>query len=256
MTALHKLQQACERAFVHGEAAPLLAGLIDNHIPAATRVKVYQNNARETYRKTLLASYPVIERLVGDACFRSLAHKYMTQHGSGSGDLQGFGREFAKFLDGEYGHSEFDYLGDVARLEWAVEQALLAPRGDTLDFAALARVGADALPGLQFTLSPSLRLIASRYPILSIWRVNQEGVSEQIDLAAGPQYVAVRREAGDAAMYAIAPVAYELACLLRDGASLGDASASLSAETQSELGDALQALVSSGCVCGFSLAAT
>ena len=93
MSALRKLQRDCERAFAGGEVEPLLPALVDHAIPAATRVKVYQNNATETFRKTLASSYPVVERLVGDACFRSLAAAYARLSPSTNADLQHFGTD-------------------------------------------------------------------------------------------------------------------------------------------------------------------
>ena len=75
MSSLRSLQERSYRAFLLGDAEPLVPELMSREIPAPISIQVYQNNARETYRKALEASYPVVERLVGEECFRGLAHK-------------------------------------------------------------------------------------------------------------------------------------------------------------------------------------
>ena len=68
---------------------------------------------------------------------------------------------------------ELGYLPDVARLEWAIDQANIAADAAPFDLSALASVAPDALGEMRFQLHPSARLIASPYPVLRIWQVNQ-----------------------------------------------------------------------------------
>ncbi|WP_428097468.1 putative DNA-binding domain-containing protein [Candidatus Rariloculus sp.] len=253
MSTLHRLQLDCERAFRGGDAAPLLPALAGNAIPAATRIEVYRNNAREICRKALANTYPVVEQLVGDACFRSLARKYLDAHPSTSGDLQHFGREFAGSLDEAYARSQFSYLGDVARLELAIEEALLAPESGTLDLKALAGVPPDRLGDVKFTPAPSFRLVGSAYPVLSIWRSHQPDGEERVDLARGAEHVAVRRVGDDVEMRLIGHAAFKLGRALNGGASLTQAWARLSDEVRENLSDALESLTLAGGVSHFSV---
>ena len=173
MNSLRSLQDQCYRAFLLGDAEALLPELVSREIPAPISVQVYQNNARETYRKALLASYPVIERLVGEDCFRGLAQKYMRDYPSTSGDLQNFVVAFPKFLFELYGDSDFAYLPDVARLEWAAEEVQLAGESERIDLDALSRLDPGRYANVRFSRSKSARLVCSPYPILSIWKTNQ-----------------------------------------------------------------------------------
>ena len=253
MNALHRLQRDCEHAFRGADAAPLLPELVGNAIPAATRIEVYRNNAREICRKALANTYPVIEQLVGDACFRSLAREYLDGHPSTSGDLQHFGREFPATLDALYSESEYRYLGDVARLELAIEAALLEPEAGTFDLDALADLPPDRLGDAIFTPAPSLRLVGSRFPLLSIWRANQPGAEESVDLARGAEYVAVRRVGDEVEMRLIDRAAYILGRALNGGASLSQVWDELPDDVREILPGALKALSLAGGLARFSL---
>lgn len=255
MSALHRLQRDCERAFRGADAAPLLPALVGNAIPAATRVEVYRNNAREICRKALGNTCPVVEQLVGDACFRSLALRYLDEHPSTSGDLQHFSREFPAVLDTLYAESEYGYLGDVARLELAIESALLAPEAGTLDLEALAGVPADRLGDVVFSTAPSLRLVESRYPVLSIWRAHQTQGETTVDLAAGAECVAVRRVGDEVELRLIERPALELGRALDGRASLTQLWDELPNDVRDKLTDALKSLAIAGGLSHFSLPA-
>jgi hypothetical protein len=252
MNSLRELQRLCERAFLRDDSGPLLAYLGSDRIPASARIEVYQNNARETFRKTLARAYPVIERLVGVACFRGLAAMYMREHPSRSGDLQNFGAAFADFLDGQYGSTEFRYLGDVARLEWAIEEALLEPLCAPLSLVALGTIDPEHYATLIFETVPSLRLVGSDYPVLSIWRANQNEAAEEVDLAQGGEQLALRRTDGDVEMRRLEPATFALACCLARGMTLADSCSSLPPDA--DLQTALGALITGGYLKRFSFA--
>ena len=92
MPSLRELQQNAYRAIVLEDDA---RGRGLN----VSRLSVYRNNARETFRKTLAATYPVVRRLVGEQCFRGLARSYSHDFPSRSGDLGRYGAELATLLE-------------------------------------------------------------------------------------------------------------------------------------------------------------
>ena len=133
MPSLRDVQLRCRRAFMAGEAAALGGLLVPNTNGSRPGIDVYRNNARETFRLALAASYPTTEKLVGAACFAGLASKYLQAHASSEPDLQAFGERFPEFLGRCYSNSAYSYLPDVARLELATEQVLLEPEAAPLD---------------------------------------------------------------------------------------------------------------------------
>ncbi len=89
---------------------------------------------------------------------------------------------------------EFDYLADVARLEWLIQEALLAADHAPLDLAKLAALDPGAYDELRFELHPTLRLFSSPYPALRIWEANAHAAEpEPIDLGSGAVRMAVMR---------------------------------------------------------------
>ncbi len=257
MSSLRSLQEQCYRAFLRGDAEPLLAELVSRKIPAPISIQVYQNNARETYRNALRASYPVVERLVGEDCFRGFALQYMRNYPSTSGDLQDYGAALPDFLAELYTASEFAYLPDVARLEWAVEEVQLNRESEPLDLVALSHVDSGRRADVRFRRSASARLICSPYPILSIWTTNQPGQEAEVDLRSGAEHVVVRRHAGSVELNLIDSVASSLAAHLDDAATFGEAAKALDSEFADEpnydLAAALQLLASTGLLAGFTL---
>lgn len=224
MFALREIEERAYRAIMLSATDCFADFVVDDRIPAESRIEVYRNNAREGFAKTLASTYPVIKRLVGDACFRSLARQYMVRHPSRSGDLQSFGLWFPSYLVVCYGDSEFDYLVDVARLEWACEEVRTAGVSSSLDPARLADVSASRYAELRFSLSPAHRVVSSRYPVLAIWRSNQpDGPDDRIDLGAGGEQVLVVRNRDDIELHPVSAAFAAFVLALGDGAPLGDA---------------------------------
>ncbi|MGI9260157.1 MAG: HvfC/BufC family peptide modification chaperone [Gammaproteobacteria bacterium] len=260
MNSLRDLQERCYRAFLHGEGELIVDDLVDGTIPPSVSIQVYQNNARETYRKALAASYPVIERLVGDDCFRGIARKYMRDNPSVSGDLQNYGAAFPRSLFELYAETEFAYLPDVAALEWAMEEVQLEEETTPLDLTALTEVDPTDYPALRFSLSNSARLIVSRFPVLSIWRSNQPGSDTSVNLDSGSQHVVISRSANDVALVPVGAFAAALASQLNVGATLEVAIESLAESTAEDdapvIGEAVQELTSARLLGGFELSSS
>jgi len=198
MPSLRELQSGVMRALLDGEpdgALPLIAarGIAPKH-----RLDVYANNARANFIESLISSYPAVRRLVGEDYFRQCARGFHTRHPSLSGDLQSAGAGFAKHLSELHGDDEFRYLSEVARLEWLVEESLLAADHGPLDLAKLQRVPAAGYDDLRFCLHPSARLFASKYPCVAIWEANvgSDAEPELIDLGGGPDRALLVRSRG------------------------------------------------------------
>jgi len=198
MPSLRELQSGVMRALLDGEpdgAVPLIAarGIAPKH-----RLDVYANNARTGFIESLISSYPAIRRLVGEDYFRRCARGFHARHPSLSGDLQPAGTKFAQYLSELHGDDEFRYLSEVARLEWLIQETLLAADHGPLDLAKLGLVLPDDYDDLRFHLHPSARLFASQYPCVSIWEANvgSDAEPEMMDLGAAPDRVLLVRTGG------------------------------------------------------------
>lgn len=197
MPSLREVQQGFGEAIARGDFRAIAPHVVPNGLDPAARLRIYRNNHRETSVVALRSTYPVIERLVGAEYFRQAVFDYLAEHPSRSGCLDFLGQHWPSFLARRFEDTAYAYLADVARLEWACHEVLMASDHPPLDLEKLRAVPADRYPSLVFLLHPAVRLVESRYPVLRIWRANQpeSDASEQIHLDE-PERVLLTR-AGD-----------------------------------------------------------
>jgi hypothetical protein len=254
MLSLRELQERAYRAIVLEEDG-VLAPTGAPHT-RRTGLEVYRNNARETYHKTLAATYPVVRRLVGELCFRGLARSYLREFPSRSGDLAHYGAELPTLLEIHYRDSSFAYLADVARLEWACAEVESAADSLPFDVLDLARVAPAECATLRFTLRSAVRLLSSRFPIFAIWEANQVQDVRSVALAAGGEHVLVTRARGGIELYRLDAGTFAFARSLADGESLADAcDAGAAAAAGFAPAAALETLAHLGVLAGFRLPA-
>ena len=195
MPALRELQLHVMDALLSGGLAPVTELIAAPDARAERRFRVYTNTVQANFRDALQSTYPAVRRLVGEDYFRQTAREFQRHHPSRSGDLAHCGQGFPNFLAQLHPDDGFSYLADVARLEWLIQEALLAAEHASLDLDSLARVPPAAYDGLRFELHPALRLFESRYPALAIWEVNVGSDAEPptIDLRSGGNLIAIAR---------------------------------------------------------------
>ncbi|MFC0250745.1 MNIO family bufferin maturase [Massilia consociata] len=144
---------------------------------AVARLALYRGNLVAGWERALADAYPVVRRLVGEEFFAGLARAYGKAAPSQDPDLAGFGLRLAGFLEGFAPAAAFPYLPDVARLEWAVHCAYLAPGLESgiapLGIDVLAQLAPEALDAARFTLHPSAALLRSRWATVPLWHAHQ-----------------------------------------------------------------------------------
>jgi hypothetical protein len=90
------------------------------------------------------------------------------------------------------------HVAEVARLEWAREEAYYAPDAPPLSVADLAAIPITRYAELRFELHPTLRLIRSTGPVFVLWQAAIDASPDGISAAlrkAGPEQVLVVRPA-------------------------------------------------------------
>lgn len=218
-------------------------------IEARARMAIYRNNLREGFRKALALEFPVIERLVGEDYFRQLTLSFLTEHPSRAGDLHPIGEPFAQFLHGRFEATPYAYMTDVATLEWAYQQSLIAADVPPFDVATLRDIPPEAYGQLRFSLHPACGLVRSPYPIVRIWAVNQPEASgdEVVDLSVGADFVLIRRAAEGVEMRRIAAADFAVLHAFSQQALLADALERARAlDPEFDPGEALRRFISLG----------
>jgi hypothetical protein len=108
--------------------------------------------------------------------------------------------------------SSHPYLRDVARVEWAINEAGHAPDAPAIDVDAAAGLIAVGFADLGLRLHPSCRLVASPFPVHRIWQVHQWPCSERepVDLAAGGVCLLVHRRDDEVGWIELPPAGFAL----------------------------------------------
>ncbi len=225
--------------------------------PSEGRLQLYQNNVRANFADSLRSTYPAVWRLVGEDYFRQAALQFQRSHPSRSGDLTHVGRGFPEYLAALHGDDGYRYLGDVARLEWLCQEALLGAEHAPLSIERLRAVAPSDYDALRFELHPTLRLYQSPYPALSIWEANvaNEAEPELIDLRAGADRLALMRRALKLTVLALSGGEFAFLTAIERGAAFGEAIASAGAcEQEFDAGEALRRFIAVEAIVDFATA--
>ena len=243
MLALLDLQLRFAAALFDGDDEPIAAHIVADGLDAAERIDIYRNNLREGFIQALGLGFPVIERLVGTDYFRQLVLEFQRAHPSRAGNFQRIGLPFAAFLRERFAATEYTYLSDVAALEWAHEEVLIAADAEPIAVDALRAIDPADYEHLRFELHPACKLVQSAYPIIRIWRANQPDATagEVIDLSEGSENVLVLRTPGDIEFHRLPAGDFAALETFARGLALGEAlEAGRSRDARFDLGAALR----------------
>jgi len=222
--------------------------------PAGRNLAVYRATVSANYRAAMAATYPVVRLIVGGAFFDTAVDAYTAAFPSTGGDLNVYGGRFGDWLAAYPYAVHLPYLADVARLEWAIDEAARAADCDATParvLDALSRATADSVPMLH----PSARLVASRHPVWRIWHVHQPGYSGDmaVNLDDTDERVIVHREANAIAVERVPPAEWTFLEALRAGAALGIAlERALAHDDAFDLAPTLSRRVQDGTIVGVS----
>ncbi len=171
MRSTPELERAFARALLD-VGAQVPAGVAGKTEPCrARRFGVYRNNVYASLIDVLAGRFPVVARLVGEEFFRAMARAFVEQAPPRSPVLLYYGEGFPDFVAGFEAARSVPYLADMAALEWARHAAYHAADATPLPLAELAAATERAGEAV-FVLHPSLRLVRSLYPVVTIFELH------------------------------------------------------------------------------------
>lgn len=246
--ALGELQRQFVREILYRDSTGLHSQVVVNGLDPQRRLAIYRANARENVAQALEAAYPLLLCCMGRDEFRRLAWAYQQAHPSPSGNLFHLGARLPGFLGDHLPGTEDEHLIDVARLEWVIQEALVAADGPaTLDLAALAAVPAERQAHVRFLLHPSVRLLRTRYGVFGPWEARQAGRPVAPPVPAA-EYLLVRRQADGIQLQRLGPDDFAWLSALEPGAALAQ-----SGDEQGDSGSLLVRWVGAGVITAFAL---
>jgi hypothetical protein len=250
MPSLRELQSSFAAAVFSGnEAAGEFLSCCTGS-QAARGLQAYRNSVLANLAGAVRTTYPVLQRIVGQAFLDAAIRHYVLERPSTSGDLNAYGGDFDAFIAAYEPAAELPYLPDVARLEWQVQCLYGMADAPAQDLALLATTQPEHWGDLHFRLDPAHAVLASRWPLARIWEVNQPGHDGnfQVDFDI-PQTVLVhRRPAGTVVEHLDEGVCALIQALAAD-ATLAEAVDQAARHEAFELQPALQRFVTNGLIC-------
>jgi len=136
------------------------------------RFAVHRNNMIASLLQTLAARFPAAAKIVGPEFFNAMGRAFVAAHPPRSPMLACYGDEFPDFIDAFAPARDVAYLADVARIEAARTRAYHAADAPPVSAAAFAALPAEATDAIRLELHPSVEIIRSRHPIVTIWAMN------------------------------------------------------------------------------------
>jgi hypothetical protein len=191
-------QQALLAALRSGDVDVLPLGLREKGGHAARGLEAYRANAEWIAERALATSFGTVRALVGEESFARLAAEFWLAQLPVRGDLGEWGDAFAGWLDVHPALAMWPYIGDSARLDWAMhcnERAADA----AFDAASLSLLGSTDPALLRLRLMPGTTLLRSAWPIAAIHAAHQvEG--DEAERAFEAVRVAIVAKLGDEVM--------------------------------------------------------
>lgn len=223
-----------QKSFAAGLLSPgidLPEGVVDpDGRPAPKRYAVYRNNVTVSLIEAIVAGYPAVQALVGEAFFRAMARQFVRSHPPCSPLLMDYGAGFAEFIENYAPARPLPFLPDVARLERAWLDAFHSADAVPLAANRLAGLGEADLARSRLVAHPATRLVVSRFAVFDLWRAGR-GMRDIADIDPG---------LAQAALVVRPEVVVDVLGLSRGGASFA-ARLMAGADPVSAAGDALAA---------------
>lgn len=133
----------------------------------------YRGNGLAHARNALRVQFPTVFAMLGDGAFDALCAHYWRACPPRRGDLAWVGEELPEFVETRQALDEWPWLGDCARLDWAVWQiAGAAPA--RLNEDDLRRLAASDPQKLRLQLASGVRRVASAWPIVTLYLTHHE----------------------------------------------------------------------------------
>jgi hypothetical protein len=211
------------------------------------RFAVHRNNMVAGLVKTLAARFPAVVKIVGVEFFDVMARAFVLAHPPRSPLLACYGDAFPNFIDAFAPVREVAYLADVARIEAARTRAYHAADAAPVGADAFAALAIEAASTIRLELHPSVEIIRSPHPIVTIWAMNSGSRPlAPIENWCGEDALVARPHL-EVEVHLLPPGGAEFLLALAAGRSLGEAAQdALDARPQFNLTDNLAGLIGCG----------
>jgi hypothetical protein len=236
--------------------APIPQGIVGpTHERDIKRFNVYRNNVFVGLIEALKAAFPAVCRIVGDEFFSAMARVHAALEPPASPVMLEYGATFPVFIEAFELARSVPYLADVARLERAWVEAYHAAESTPIALHELGAIDAARLPHVSFALHPSLRVVRSPFPVVTLWQMNIDGgVPAATDIFRGGEQALVIRPDAEVEVRQVTPGAAILIERLARGATVAvAASAAHDTDPGFDLAQTLSELFAVNAITGWQI---
>ena len=197
---LAELQKQFVASLIDADKAVLNSICSKGDLKPAERIDIYRTNVRTLHVSVLMNVFPVCEKILGENYFKQIAIKYVKENPSYSYDLNHYGDRFPHYLQQLIGQrlelAEYQYLGDLAQLEWQIQEVYFSADKVKLNMPILQKKSAEKAGEMVFTLQSCVSILDSNYPIAELWYMHQsdESIQKETIIDDEHQYLCVYRE--------------------------------------------------------------
>ena len=206
-----------------GHFVPLF-DMEENSEEAVDRFAIYRNNVILSLSEAIADTFPVVKRLIGDACFSAAAVAFVRKYPPTKPSLLFYGEGFINFIKEYPACIKLGYLSDIAQLEWNYIRAFHAKDIPLLDNESLQQIAPESLGDTAFEIHPSVQLMQSDWPIDTIWEENLKQDVATIDLESFSKCkLLVYRQELQVQVVNLAPECFHFLLALTNGNTIIDA---------------------------------
>ena len=259
MLSLRELQTQFSFAMLAGRCERATEWILPDDVSVESRLDVYRNTIFVSLKDALKEIFPAICRVVDERFFLYAAYEFIKAHPPTQPCLSVYGEQFPRFLADFTPSRHLLYLPDLARVEWLLHRASVAPNITPLSLSSIASMAPEDLPSLVFQFAPSTEFLRSPWPVDRIWRTNRVGsdCEEVVDLGSGSVCLEVGRIGDEIGFHRLSPSAYCFRTALHAGSSLESAvDAALETDPGFDFNREIVALLGEGGVASVSVSPT
>lgn len=263
------LLQDIENAFdalMLGDEAKLKDRLKEIPIGPAVGVTVYRQTSLSALVSAVSETYSTCRHILGDDYFHQCATTYCQLYPMVHHDLNLYGADFTGFLTelttSRPELASLQFLTDLSRLEWALNEAFFASQKLPFDMENFAALTDDERDRLLLELSPDVRLMHARSNVKEIYEFHliEENINNELpfEVTAGDFYYLIHRGTKEAHYQLnvdeLDVFEFEFLTAIKDEMSFHDLCESFTREVEGELQPPpFGAFISRGIINGFQI---
>jgi hypothetical protein len=158
------------------------------------RWRIYRDGYLIRLAEAIENDYAAIKRILGDGAFASLCSRYLAAFPPSSHDIGRSGVNLPEFLVTDALTSDLPFLPDLARFEWAMTEAVVAPDSPTCRSDTLVELAPELLLDLVISPCPGSVVIRSEWPLGDLWACRDKEDREiSVDVIDRPSRILVFR---------------------------------------------------------------